>query len=118
MDKFRRLYLDIEVSPDIVFTWETGFKLTISPENIIKERAIICIAWNWEDETTVHCETWDDGDDYKLLKKFVPIMESATEIVGHNSDKFDVPWIKTRAMYHGIPIRPGLVTSDTYQWAK
>jgi hypothetical protein len=37
----KRLFFDIETSPNIGLFWSAGFKLNIAPENIIKERAII-----------------------------------------------------------------------------
>ena len=45
---FKRLYLDIETSPNIGMFWESGYKKNISYDNIIKERAIICICYKWK----------------------------------------------------------------------
>ena len=40
-------------------------------------------------------------------------MEMADEIIGHNGDRFDIPWIRTRALYHGIDTVPRWKTLDT-----
>ncbi len=50
----RRLFFDIEVSPNIVFSWRAGYNLNIDPDNIIEERKIICVCWKWEGKDEVH----------------------------------------------------------------
>jgi DNA polymerase elongation subunit (family B) len=40
-------------------------------------------------------------------------MAQADEIVGHNGDRFDIPWVRTRALYHGIDNVPRWKTLDT-----
>jgi uncharacterized protein YprB with RNaseH-like and TPR domain len=110
---FKRLFFDIETSPNIVFSWNIGYDIRLSHDNILKERAIICICYKFEGESKVHHLTWDKGDDKEMLKKFASIMDSADEIVGHNSDKFDIKWVRTRCIYHGISIIPDIKSIDT-----
>lgn len=38
--------------------------------------------------------------------------------MAHNGDGFDLPWFKTRCLFHGIPTHPNYKTIDTLQWAK
>jgi transposase-like protein len=121
MDKIkrRRLFYDIETSPNVVYAWRTGYNMTVPPENIIKERAIICVSWKWEGEKSVHTLTWNKSqDDKQLLKKFIKILDSADEIIGHNSDRFDIRWLRGRALYHGIPMIPKYTQTDTMKMAK
>jgi hypothetical protein len=110
----KRLYFDIEVSPDIGLFWTAGYKQNIDYDNIIKERAIICICYKWEGVKTVQSLTWDSKQcDKKLLKEFVAIAASADEMIGHNGDKFDLAWIRTRCLFHRIPMFPKYLTVDT-----
>jgi hypothetical protein len=53
---FKRLFYDIETSPNIGLFWQSGYKLNIDHSNIIQERAIICICWKWEGQKEVHCK--------------------------------------------------------------
>ena len=46
--KRKRLFFDIETSPNIGFFWSSGYKINIPFENILKERAIICIAYKYQ----------------------------------------------------------------------
>ena len=117
--KRRRLYFDLECSPNIGFFWTAGYKLNISTESIIKERAIICICYKWEDEKETHALYWDfKQNDKKLLIEFIKVANQANELVGHNGDKFDLAWIRTRCLFHRIEMFPTYVTIDTLKVAR
>lgn len=115
----KRLFYDIETSPNIGFFWRSGYKLQVPPDNIIKEREIICISYKWEGDDKVKTLHWGQKQcDKTLLKKFIKIMSQATEIVAHNGDRFDVKWIKGRCLYHRLEIPESFVTIDTCKQAR
>lgn len=115
----KRLFFDIETSPNIGLFWEAGYKKNIDYSNIIQERAIICICYKWEDEKEVFSLQWDFKQcDKKMLEKFIEVADSATEMVGHNGDKFDLAWIRTRCLFHGIAMFPKYLTIDTLKVAR
>lgn len=113
----RRLLLDIETSPNVVYSWRVGYKIALTPDNIVQERAIICIGYKWQGGK-IKCLTWDKGDDKAMLEKFIPILESADEVVAHWGDHFDIPWLRARAAYHGIPVSPYIKSIDTCAQAR
>lgn len=114
-----RLFFDIEVSPNVVMSWRLGRKVNIDANNLLKERAIICIGYKWEKEKKAQVIEWDhQQDDRQMLIEFIDIAAEADELVGHNGDKFDMPWIKTRCIFHGIPTFPSYKTIDTLAWAR
>lgn len=116
--KIRRLIWDIETSPDIAFTWRVGFKINLSHDNILKERAIICVCYKWEGDDKVYSLEWDNGDDYELCKQFLEVAKSADELVAHNGDNFDIKWLNTRCLKHNLDPSPIWTTVDTLQIAK
>lgn len=117
--KRRRLFFDVETAPNVGLFWSAGWKQQISPDNIIKERAIICICYKWEDEKDVYSLQWDSKqNDKAMLQKFVEVANTANELVGHNGDKFDLAWIRTRCLYHRIPMFPNYTTLDTLKKAR
>jgi len=117
--KRRRLFFDCETSPNIGLFWEAGFKKNITTENIIKERAIICICYKWEDEKEVYSLQWDSKqNDKTMLTKFILVANKANELVGHNGDKFDLAWIRTRCLFHHIDMFPTYTTIDTLKVAR
>jgi uncharacterized protein YprB with RNaseH-like and TPR domain len=117
--KRRRLFFDIETSPNIGLFWQAGYKQQISPDNIIQERAIICICYKWEDEKETYSLNWDSKqNDKTMLAKFIEVANVADELVGHNGDKFDLTWIRTRCLYHRIDMFPRYTTIDTLKTAR
>lgn len=112
--KRRRLFFDIETSPNLGTFWEAGYRKTISYDDIIKERAIICICYKWEDDKNVSSLNWDKKQcDKKLLQEFIKVANQAAELVGHNGDRFDLAWIRTRCLFHRIEMFPTYRTIDT-----
>ena len=115
----KRLFYDIETSFNVGIFWRTGYNLTINPGDIIHERAIICICYKWEGEDEIHSLTWSKNQcDKAMLKQFIKVMAQADEIVAHNGDRFDLKWVRTRALFHGIDVMPTVKTIDTLKWAK
>lgn len=114
----KRLFYDIETSYNIGSFWRSGYNMTITPENIIHERAIICVSYKWEGENKVHTLKWDKGCDKELVTSFMKIMEEADELVGHNIDRYDTKFMRTRALKHGIPTLPKYTSTDTLKIAR
>lgn len=127
----RRMFYDIETIPNIGFFWRPGYKLQIGHENILKERSIICICWKWEGDKKVHSLEWDhekigpigldtpsNDSDKAMLVEFAKEISEADEVVAHNGDRFDMPWIKGRCLKHGIDVDPFSKSIDTLAWAK
>jgi hypothetical protein len=117
MSKIKRLFWDIETSPNIGFFWRPGWKVKIDPDNIIHERAVICICWKWEGQKKVQHLRWRKGCDMEMICKFVEVLEEANEAVAHNGDKFDMTWYNGRHLIHGLDPIPKTKTVDTYKMA-
>jgi len=114
-----RVFIDAETSPNIGLFWKAGWKINIDADNIIKERAIICICWKWQHEKTVKFLKWDaKQNDKKMIQAIVKVLNQADEIVAQNGDAFDLPWVRTRAAYHGIATNPHWKTIDTLLFAR
>jgi uncharacterized protein YprB with RNaseH-like and TPR domain len=118
VQKIRRLFWDIETSPNVCLSWRTGFKINLDPDNIIKERAIICICYKWEGNKKVYSIEWDRGDDRQLVEDFAVVAAEADELVAHNGDSFDIRWFNGRNALHDLPPLPEYKTVDTYRIAR
>lgn len=113
-----RLFLDLETSPNVVLSWRVGYDIRIDCDNIIKERAIICAGYKWEGDKAARCVVWDKNqNDAALIHEVIGLLEDADEVVMHNGDKFDLPWVMARAAFHGTFLPP-VKTVDTLQWAR
>lgn len=112
--KIKRLFWDIETSPNVGLFFSAGFGMNINHDAIIVERKIICIAYKWEHEKKVHVLRWDENqDDREMLIEFSKVAEEADEMVAHYGNHFDLPWFRTRILYHKLPPTPIFKTIDT-----
>lgn len=117
--QIKRLFFDIETSPNICYSWRIGYKISLGFENIIDERKIICISYKWEHSDKIFTLTWDkDLCDRQMLVDFIEVANQADELIAHNGDRFDIKWIRTRCIYHRIPMFPNYRTLDTLKKAK
>lgn len=115
----RVLIYDIETSYNIVKSWRIGYNLNLNHGDIIEERKIICVSYKWLGEKEVYNLTWDNNQcDKFLLEQFIEVMNEADILVAHNGDRFDIKWIRTRALYHGLEMLPKYNTFDTLKLAK
>ena len=114
-EPIKRLFFDIETSPMIVYSWRIGYNLSLQYDNIIEPVRVICISYKWEGSNEVYNIRWnaENRDDKKLIEEFVSIADRADEIIYHNGDRFDLPHLRTRAIYHRIPMRHNYRTLDT-----
>ncbi len=119
MSSIKRLFYDIEVGPGVYWAWRPGYNINLSYKNQLKEASMICVSWKWEGKKKVSHLTWDSNQcDKKMIAAFIKVLESADEICGHNSDAFDLKWVRTRAIKHGLDMSPRFVAYDTWREAK
>jgi len=118
MSAIKRLFWDIEVSPNVGFFWRSGAKQYVNVDGIIRERSIIAIGYKWEGESKVTVLSWDQYmNDRDMLVAFLEIANEADELVAHWGDNFDMPWFRTRCLFHGLQPLPNYKTVDTCAWA-
>jgi len=114
----KRVFVDIETSLSIGWFWRTG-KQYVGANQVIdgQHTKVISVHWSWEGEDEVHHVHWglDKQCDKKPIKKIIEILEKADEVVGHNFDRFDLKWIRTRAAKHGLFMSPYHKIVDTYK---
>ncbi len=117
MQPIRRLFFDIETSPYKGYFWSQYSKYI--PHDMVEEpMKVICISYKWEGENKIHRLVWNKGDDKKMVEQFIKIMNTANEIIAHNGDRYDIRVLRTRAIYHRIPMMPKYRTLDTLKKAK
>lgn len=111
----KRLFFDIETGYYIlkIRAWQLrNFQKYFDHKDIEREKEIICISYKWQYEDKVHTLDWRKGEK-QMLKEFVKIMGEADEVIAHNGDKFDIRFIRTRCLYHGVLMFPNYRSLDT-----
>lgn len=89
----KRLFFDIETSYYTCRLWHIGKMDYISPETIITQKQIICIAYKWQYEEDVHILDWEMGEK-EMLSEFIKVLAEADELVGHNCVEKNTPVLK------------------------
>jgi uncharacterized protein YprB with RNaseH-like and TPR domain len=121
VEKPKILFFDLETTPNEGTFWGLRVFGYLSPENITRERTIICASWKWNDSPEVHSVSVTaarPNDDKGVVTALYDVMCQADAAIAHNGDKFDFPWIRTRMVYHGLPALPPVIQIDTRKIAK
>ena len=116
--KNKIIIYDIETTPIATYTWNL-WPNGISHESIIQDWSIICAAWKELGSDKVYSAAVKTvGDDKELVKKLRDVLSSASIIVHHNGDKFDLKKINTRLIYHRLEPLGKVTAVDTLKEVK
>jgi hypothetical protein len=129
MDKraVKTIFWDIETSLQLVSVFQLGNNDWIDPSSLVTERYIICASWRVEGEEKVNTVSVlddpkryknDPHDDFFVVSTLRDVLAEADCLVGHNSDSFDLPYLNTRIIYHGLKPLPPMSSVDTYKVSK
>lgn len=116
------LLWDIETSLSVLASFSL-YNNAISHHNILREPFILCAAWKWLHKNKVHgirCtrKELQRGDDLRVVERLCNLVEEADIIIAHNGDKFDLKWLKGRALKYGLPPLNFVKTVDTLKVAR
>jgi len=117
------LIYDIETSFNILAAFQLLNLKPLPHDSILKERYIICASWKWLGEEDIHHISVNDfyngyDDDVGVVETLHEVISSADVIIAHYGDRFDLPYVNTRSLFHGLdPLAP-VPTIDTYKIAK
>jgi hypothetical protein len=121
------LFYDLETSLQLVAVFQLKNQDWIQPDSLITERYIISGAWKWQGEERVHSVSVldfpksfakDHTNDKYVVETLHGILSQADVIVAHNGDQFDLKYLETRILYHGLSPLPPITSIDTYKVAK
>jgi len=102
------LLIDIETSPNLGYVWGKWEQNVMEFET---EWYILCFAYKWLEEKRVKTVALPDFSMYKkdeendiyVVKKLQELFDKADAVIAHNGDRFDIPRINTRFVYHNLP---------------
>jgi len=123
IDKMPKILLiDIETSPMEILTWGL-YKQTPSYDNITKGWAILSWAGKWlfDSEIMSQVVTPQEAIDRKegsIIKGIWDLLEEATIVIGHNSDRFDLRKLNVKFVINGLNPPLPYQSIDTLKIAK
>ena len=95
------LFCDIEISPQLTYTWPHTGKQYITYEQILEDSKIIMISYKWAGKKKVYNITWDEEQNDKcVVDAFQYDTQAADVIIGHNSQNFDLKHIQEIGRAH------------------
>lgn len=119
----RGLVWDIETSPLITYSWGIWEANAIE---VIEDKQILTVAWQWVGEKRVHVVGQNDYDSYRpgvnndlqVVKKIRSLLDECDYAIAHNGDQFDVKIANARMMVHGLTPPSPYKQIDTKKIAK
>lgn len=96
------LVIDIETSPNIVFTWGL-WQQNVAINQIIESGRVLCFAakWHGDDETMFYSERQKGGHD-RMIRAAHRLLCEADAVVGWNSQRFDARWLNAEFKRYGL----------------
>ena len=114
----KTLILDIETAPSIAYVWDF-WQQNIQHDSVIDYQGyIMCFAYSWLGDNHIHCLENRTDNDKNLVSEILGLLDEADFVVAHNGKKFDIPFIKARAVIHGLNPPSPFKVIDTLQIAK
>lgn len=125
----RIILWDLETLPNLQEVLKIFTRLGDYPGLTLKatHSTIICFGYKVLGEKEAKCIcAWDFktrwkknvNDDYALIRAASRILRTADVIVTHNGKRFDLKFLQTRLLYHGLPPLPKIIHIDTRNEAK
>jgi len=116
------LLLDIETSPLQAYVWQR-WKQNIHSEQMISEWFMISWSakWLYKPDTLSDVLTPDEAineDDSRIIESLWKLLDEASIIIAHNGDRFDIPKINSRFIFHGLVPPSPYRSIDTCNVAK
>lgn len=111
------LIVDIETAPSIAYIWQV-WKANIGFKQVKERGYLMSYAAKWLGSDDVMYNENRHGDDKGLVQDLISLFDQADVVIAHNADKFDVPTVNARAVYHKIPPPSPYKTIDTLKVAK
>jgi hypothetical protein len=95
------LFLDIEMSPNVAYTWRI-FQNYITPDQIVEPARPICWAAKWKGEKSVYFRSiFHDGRE-EMIRDAWTMLDGADIVVHFNGTSFDLPWLNGEFFLAGI----------------
>lgn len=95
------IILDIETAPSLAFVWGM-WKQNISQDMLIDRGFIMSCSIKEPGGHEVHYYENRTEDDYEITRDILGWLDKADYVITHNGKKFDIPFIKARAVVHGL----------------
>jgi hypothetical protein len=92
LDEPKILFLDIEMSPNVAYTWRI-FQQYITPDQIVEPARPICFSAKWpREKKVIFCSDYTHGHPAMITAAY-ELLDEADVVVHFNGTSFDLPWL-------------------------
>lgn len=112
------ILLDIENSPNIVYTWGKYEQNAIKK---IRGWELLCFAYKELGRGKVKCVArpdFKDASDKSLVQEAWKVLDGADVVITQNGDRHDLPKLRAKFLQHGLPPTRPFKSIDTKKIAK
>lgn len=113
----RRLILDIETAPNLAYVWQ-AWKQNVSPNMFVENSHIMCYAAKWYGHNHIYTQNNFDTKEDEMMRNLASLLNIADIVITHNGRAFDIPIIRNRCLYYGLPPFSPIKHVDTLLVAK
>lgn len=126
----RILIFDIETSPELGYVWGR-FKQFLAPVQVKQRSFMLTWSAKWLGEEEVlddaipryrdklePGQSYSEEDDREIVSSMWRLLDSADVVVAHNGIRFDLPYLNSRFVYHGLGMPSPFKVVDTCKIAK
>lgn len=114
----RIILLDIETSPLTAYAWQA---FDANALKILEFSKILSVSWKDLHSDEVFCKAICDYkgykkgiiDDRRLVEEVWKVLDEADIIISHYGDRFDLPKLNSRFVYHGLTAPSSYKSIDT-----
>lgn len=114
----KTLIIDIETAPSLAYVW-SFWKQNIGHDMVNDYGGyIMSVSMKWLGDTQVYYYENRKENDKVIVKKILQYLDEADFVVAHNGKKFDIPFIRARAVINGLTPPSPFKVIDTLAIAK
>jgi len=97
----RIVHLDIETSPNTVYTWGL-FKQNVGINQIVDPGRTICWAAKWHGKNKIHFDSEHESTHRAMVKGIWSLMNEADAVCHYNGARFDVPTLNKEFLKYSL----------------
>lgn len=109
--------LDIETAPNLAHVWGL-WNNNVGINQIMEDDFIMSFSYKDLYDDWVYYYENRDRDEEEITRQLVVALDEADIVIGHNTRRFDIPWIQGRAAIYGMKPPSPFKIIDTYQEGK
>lgn len=117
MNQPKILFLDIEISPMQVYTYDLKPKY-INPDMIISSNQILSWSWCWDHDRECKFMGVFENTEKQIVRAMHKAIEEADSVVTWNGTSFDLKFIQHLFIKHGLPRNSHYVSTDLMRICK